>query len=242
MIMPNKGCARLKREDEAILEQSSRRNLGGHFMHNNQWGYGNFSPHARSYEHNSYDCYEGNRLGARNYYNDRSYERVLRNEVRNGRNYVKIDERFHKRKGNVEKYMIVMIIISIAMIKKNRIKTNQESLMKQALRIRHGVENHEGKRQGQAKVKFIERSIIEEAPKVKELPHATIEAKEIVEIHVEKETSNEDFGDNMNEKSIEKKECNEFKEKERVEKKERLCIFDFISIFSKESEHLECSK
>ncbi|KAI5667602.1 hypothetical protein M9H77_17455 [Catharanthus roseus] len=64
---------------------------------------GNFSPHTRSYEHNSYDCYEGNRFGARNDYNDRSYIRVLRNEVRNEGNYVKMDERFHKRRGNVER-------------------------------------------------------------------------------------------------------------------------------------------
>ncbi|KAI5664093.1 hypothetical protein M9H77_23416 [Catharanthus roseus] len=58
-------------------------------------------------------------------------------------------------------------------------------------------------------------------------------------------TSNEDSCDNMNKKSIGKEECNEFKEKERVEEKERivdrLCIFNSISIFSKESEHLEFS-
>ncbi|KAI5682061.1 hypothetical protein M9H77_03289 [Catharanthus roseus] len=50
----------------------------------------------------------------------------------------------------------------------------------------------------------------------------------------------------MNEKSIEKEECNELKEKERMEEKgglvERICIFDSNSIFSIESEHLECSK
>ncbi|KAI5652886.1 hypothetical protein M9H77_30073 [Catharanthus roseus] len=52
-----------------------------------QWGYGNFSPLARSYEHNSYDCYEGNRLGTRNGRNDRTYNKVSRNEVRNEGNY-----------------------------------------------------------------------------------------------------------------------------------------------------------
>ncbi|KAI5649746.1 hypothetical protein M9H77_35751 [Catharanthus roseus] len=73
-------------------------------MHNNQWAYGNFSPHVRSYDHNSYGCYEGDRLRSRNYYNDRSYERAPRNEVRNGGNNVKIDERVHKRRGDVERY------------------------------------------------------------------------------------------------------------------------------------------
>ncbi|KAI5668262.1 hypothetical protein M9H77_18115 [Catharanthus roseus] len=50
-----KGVNELKREEEAILEQSNRRNLGGNPMHDNQWGYGSFSSHARSYEHNPYD-------------------------------------------------------------------------------------------------------------------------------------------------------------------------------------------
>ncbi|KAI5681750.1 hypothetical protein M9H77_02978 [Catharanthus roseus] len=86
-----KSVGDLKREEEAILEQSSRRNLGGHSMHNNQWGYGNFSPYDRSYERNSYDCYGNNALGARNSYNDRSYKSVPRNKVRNEGNYVNID-------------------------------------------------------------------------------------------------------------------------------------------------------
>ncbi|KAI5663995.1 hypothetical protein M9H77_23318 [Catharanthus roseus] len=54
-----KSVGDLKREEEAILEQSSRRNLGVHSMHNNQWGYDKFSPYSRAYEH-------------RNGYNDRS--------------------------------------------------------------------------------------------------------------------------------------------------------------------------
>ncbi|KAI5672625.1 hypothetical protein M9H77_12989 [Catharanthus roseus] len=81
----------LKRDEEAIFEQSSIRNLGGHSTHNNQWGYGNFSPYDRSYEHNSYDCYGNKRKSSKN-------------EVRNGGNYVKTDERFHKKRGNVERY------------------------------------------------------------------------------------------------------------------------------------------
>ncbi|KAI5672421.1 hypothetical protein M9H77_12785 [Catharanthus roseus] len=40
----------------------------GNFTPERHIGVGNFFPHARSYEHNSYDCYEGNRLGARNGY------------------------------------------------------------------------------------------------------------------------------------------------------------------------------
>ncbi|KAI5663415.1 hypothetical protein M9H77_22738 [Catharanthus roseus] len=59
-------------------------------------------------------------------------------------------------------------------------------------------------------------------------------------------TSNEDSCDIMNEKIIEKKESIKIKEKERVENKERLverlCIFDSISILSKEGEPSECSK
>ncbi|KAI5682431.1 hypothetical protein M9H77_03659 [Catharanthus roseus] len=94
----------LTREEEAMLEQSSRRNLGGNPMHNNQEGYGNFSPHARSYEHNSYDCYEENRLGTRNGYNDTSCKRVPRNKVKNGGNYMIMDEWLHKKRGNVERY------------------------------------------------------------------------------------------------------------------------------------------
>ncbi|KAI5683073.1 hypothetical protein M9H77_04301 [Catharanthus roseus] len=106
-----KGVKDLRREEEAILEQSSRRNLGGHPMHNKQWGYGNFSPHARSYEHNSYDYYEGNRLGARNCYNDTSCKRVPRNEVRNKGNYV--NGGFHKREIIMRVTMIVIIMEGI---------------------------------------------------------------------------------------------------------------------------------
>ncbi|KAI5672623.1 hypothetical protein M9H77_12987 [Catharanthus roseus] len=57
--------------------------------------------------------------------------------------------------------------------------------------------------------------IVEESLKVKELPCATIEAKDIVGTYVEKETSNEDFCDSISEKNI------EIKENERAEEKER---------------------
>ncbi|KAI5664540.1 hypothetical protein M9H77_23863 [Catharanthus roseus] len=63
IFMPSKGCQGLKTRKEANYEQSSIRDFGGNPMHDNQWGYGNFSPQARSYEHNFYDCYEGKRFG-----------------------------------------------------------------------------------------------------------------------------------------------------------------------------------
>ncbi|KAI5650178.1 hypothetical protein M9H77_36183 [Catharanthus roseus] len=47
-------------------------------------GVANFSLHARSYEHNSYD--------------------FPRNEIRNEGNYVKMDDRFYKRREDVERY------------------------------------------------------------------------------------------------------------------------------------------
>ncbi|KAI5683012.1 hypothetical protein M9H77_04240 [Catharanthus roseus] len=71
-------------------------------MRNNQWGYGNFSPHSRTYENKSYDFYESN--GARDCYNDISCKGVPRNEVRNGINYLNTDRRFHKRIDDYEGY------------------------------------------------------------------------------------------------------------------------------------------
>ncbi|KAI5676585.1 hypothetical protein M9H77_07535 [Catharanthus roseus] len=71
------------------------------------------------------------------------------------------------------------------------------------------------------------------------IPHAIIEAKEIVEIHVENKTSNEDPCYIMSEKNIESKE------KERVDKErlvERSCNFDSISIFQKRVNILSVQK
>ncbi|KAI5649979.1 hypothetical protein M9H77_35984 [Catharanthus roseus] len=48
------------------IEHRDQSNIGGHITSHTQWGYYNFSPHARTFEHNSYDCYEGNGLGTRN--------------------------------------------------------------------------------------------------------------------------------------------------------------------------------
>ncbi|KAI5682103.1 hypothetical protein M9H77_03331 [Catharanthus roseus] len=90
VIMPSKGCEGLKKRRGSPM-QSSRREFGGHPMHYIQWGYGNFSPRARSYDHNFYVCYEGNKF-------------IARKNVRNGGNYVNMEERFHKKKGNYEGY------------------------------------------------------------------------------------------------------------------------------------------
>ncbi|KAI5666973.1 hypothetical protein M9H77_16826 [Catharanthus roseus] len=86
------------------MEHRDKSNIRGHVTSDTQWGYGNLSLHARTFEHNSCDCYEDNRLGVRNGYNNTSCKTVPRNEVRKGGNYVKMDERFHKRRGDVDKY------------------------------------------------------------------------------------------------------------------------------------------
>ncbi|KAI5672688.1 hypothetical protein M9H77_13052 [Catharanthus roseus] len=146
------------------IEHRERSHNVEHVTSHTQWRYDNFSLYARSYEHNSYDYYEGNRV--RNYYNDRSYERAPRNEVGNGGNYVRMDERIQKRKGDVERYYdsydhYVYNYGSENMYEHNdtysyrgynyikmRLKPIKTwSLMKQALRIRCGVKNHDG--QGQ---------------------------------------------------------------------------------------------
>ncbi|KAI5653322.1 hypothetical protein M9H77_30509 [Catharanthus roseus] len=94
-------------------------------------------------------------------------------------------------------------------------------------------------------VEIMKPSMIEEFSKVNELPQATIEVEECVVLHVKEEISNVEHCDVMGDTNLEKDNI-EIKEKERVENKERLversCIFDSISILSKESEHFECSK
>ncbi|KAI5673136.1 hypothetical protein M9H77_13500 [Catharanthus roseus] len=49
------------------------------------------------------------------------------------------------------------------------------SLIKQALRIKFEVVNHERQGKGQSKVKFMESSMVEEFPKIKEFSQAKIE-------------------------------------------------------------------
>ncbi|KAI5676978.1 hypothetical protein M9H77_07928 [Catharanthus roseus] len=97
---------------------------------------------------------------------------------------------------------------------KNGSSTNQDlELMKQSLRNRFGVGNHEVQRQGQPKVKFMELLMVQQSPKIKELSQAKIE--ESLKIHVRDEISKEEPCCIMSEKSI------EIKEKERVENKKR---------------------
>ncbi|KAI5675997.1 hypothetical protein M9H77_06947 [Catharanthus roseus] len=79
-----------------------------------------------------------------------------------------------------------------------------------------------------------------EFSKVNELPQAQEIDEESIVFHVVEGTSKEETCCIMSGKSIENKENERAEEKERLV--EKLCIFDSISIFSKESEHLKCSK
>ncbi|KAI5664018.1 hypothetical protein M9H77_23341 [Catharanthus roseus] len=155
----------LKREEEAILEQSSRRNLGGHSMHNfyhggcngdnaysgNNHRNGNFTP-KRYIGHNSYDYYEVNRLG-------REMESLFYSDG------IREEEKFQ------------LVLKSFSYVVNDGWDYNSEyrrriglkpirtwNLMKQALRNRYGVENHEGQEQSQAKITFIEPSTVEQSP------------------------------------------------------------------------------
>ncbi|KAI5677424.1 hypothetical protein M9H77_08374 [Catharanthus roseus] len=64
-----------------FMENRDQSNIREHTTSHTQWGYGNFSPQGGTFEHNSYDCYKCNRLGARNGYNDTYCKRVPRNEL-----------------------------------------------------------------------------------------------------------------------------------------------------------------
>ncbi|KAI5673660.1 hypothetical protein M9H77_14024 [Catharanthus roseus] len=158
------------------MEHRDQSNIGGHVTSHTQWGYGNFSLHSRTVEHNSYDCYEGYRIGSKNGYNGTFCKRVPRNEVKNGENYVKIDESSHKRKGDAERYHDSYDHYDHSYGSKDMyIEHNDKSqpiktgrLMRQALRNRFGVGNHEGQRQGQTKEKFMESSMSEKSTKVNE--------------------------------------------------------------------------
>ncbi|KAI5666875.1 hypothetical protein M9H77_16728 [Catharanthus roseus] len=75
---------------------------------------------------------------------------------------------------------------------------------------------------GVTKIEIMKPSMIEEFSKINELPQAQEVFEESIVNHVVEETSNEDSCDDMNERRIANEECNELKEKERVEKKERL--------------------
>ncbi|KAI5650282.1 hypothetical protein M9H77_36287 [Catharanthus roseus] len=70
---------------------------GTNFTPRRQEDIGNFSPCARSIEHTSYKCYEGNGIEAENCIVYRPLERVPRKETRNEGNYVNMDEKFYTR-------------------------------------------------------------------------------------------------------------------------------------------------
>ncbi|KAI5653858.1 hypothetical protein M9H77_31045 [Catharanthus roseus] len=140
-----KGVGDLEREEEASLEQSSRSNL--------------------DLMCDSNDCYEGNRFGARHGYNDRYYKRVPRNEVRNGGNYVKMEDRFHKRRENVKRYHDCYDhyehSYSGGTYGENMCNEHNDSYSYGGY--------HKGLGQGQSKVKFMKSSMVEESTKVMEL-------------------------------------------------------------------------
>ncbi|KAI5681258.1 hypothetical protein M9H77_02485 [Catharanthus roseus] len=84
------------------------------------------------------------------------------------------------------------------------------SLMKQALRIKYGVGNHEELGQCQPMVKFVESSMVEESQKVIELSQAKIKVS--LKINAMEKTSKE-------KPCIMSKKSIEIKEKEKVEEK-----------------------
>ncbi|KAI5649866.1 hypothetical protein M9H77_35871 [Catharanthus roseus] len=170
-------------------------------------GYGNFSPHARSYEHNSYDCYEGNRLELQmvimieliiefqgmvlemkgTIYNTLKLPLFLRDAF-GSYDYVaweqKLESLFCSYGVREEKKFQLMLKslsyeVNVWWDCKYENKKRMEvqpiktwSLMKQALRMKFGVENHGGQRQGQAKEKFMESLIGEKSTKANELSQA----------------------------------------------------------------------
>ncbi|KAI5653419.1 hypothetical protein M9H77_30606 [Catharanthus roseus] len=150
------------------------------------------SPQFRSYEHNLYDCYESKKLGARDSYNDISCKLVPRNDVRNGGNYVNMDESMGVKVESLlyfycvreeEKFQFVLKSLSYELkvwwdckcehtrrMRDQPIKT--WSLMKQSLRNKFGAENCERKRQGQEKRKIMQSSMGEKSTKANNLSQA----------------------------------------------------------------------
>ncbi|KAI5666840.1 hypothetical protein M9H77_16693 [Catharanthus roseus] len=101
----SEGRGRAIREVTSLsVKHRDQSNIRVHVTSHTQWGYGNFSPHTLNFEHNSYDCYEENRLGARKGYIDKSW------------NYVKIDERFHKRREDKRYHDIRACVMNIMII------------------------------------------------------------------------------------------------------------------------------
>ncbi|KAI5672638.1 hypothetical protein M9H77_13002 [Catharanthus roseus] len=201
-------------------------------------GYGNFTPkrhngvrhtsydnfagyervNAKYVEHSPYGCHKGSHYCYD--FGDHSYGRGDYNESL-------IDENVYRRDNQNEN--IVRTKCKIENVRIFEHEKKEKSLMKAKECDSAQLSNPS---QGVAKVGPLTPSIIEEAPKVKELPHAKLEIEESLETHVEKEISNEDSCDNINEKNIEKEECIEVKERKEW-KKERDSL---------RSENFECSK
>ncbi|KAI5663475.1 hypothetical protein M9H77_22798 [Catharanthus roseus] len=94
------------------------------------------------------------------------------------------------------------------------------SLMKQALRNRFGVGNHEGQRKGQTEEKFMESSTGEKSTKVDE-PSQAQDLLDRKVIHQEKDTCNlvkEEYSYTMNSLSPQQL----YEEKRKIEEKERV--------------------
>ncbi|KAI5676277.1 hypothetical protein M9H77_07227 [Catharanthus roseus] len=191
----------------------SRRHDGyGNFTPKRHKGVGNFSSYDKSYghtyyddyggyvrvnakyvEHSPYGCYKGSHdsynFGGHSYGRGVYHERL-------------IDENVYRRENQNEHVV--------------HTKCKENSLMKAK-----GCEDTPLSKpaQGVEKVEPLTPSIVEGAPKVKELPYSILDIEESLETHVKKEISNEDSC-NMNEKSIENEECIETKEKDRCKKDE----------------------
>ncbi|KAI5681326.1 hypothetical protein M9H77_02553 [Catharanthus roseus] len=109
------------------------------------------------------------RFGTRNGYNDTSHKRIPRNDARNQAWEQKVESLFYSYRIREEKFQLVLKFLSYELNVwwdckyENRRRIGAQpiktwSLMKQSLRNKFLVENHERQRQGQAKEKFIESS------------------------------------------------------------------------------------
>ncbi|KAI5666661.1 hypothetical protein M9H77_16514 [Catharanthus roseus] len=178
---------------------------GTNFTPRRQDGVGNFSPCARSFEHTSYKCYEGNRVEAENDEDDKA----ILTSYSFSPSILEYILDYRRRKG---------------------VGFNTWSELKGALSDKFGVgqfERLEWTRnvhfsQGIVKEESIKLSLLEKASMINELLQARIEISKSVELHVEGEMSKEYFGVFMSDMSFEEQESIEIERKDRVEEKERL--------------------
>ncbi|KAI5650157.1 hypothetical protein M9H77_36162 [Catharanthus roseus] len=160
------------------MEHRSRNNIGEHVTSHTQWGYRNFSPYARPYDcgRSSQTLGIASRLlsynnlklpllcGTFGRYDYEAWEQ-------------EVESLFYSY-GVREEVKFQLVLKSFSYVVNDWWDCNCEyrirmrlkpiktwSLMKQALRIRCGVENYEGQGKGQAKVKFMESSMVEESLK-----------------------------------------------------------------------------